>query len=152
MNSASLVLDPCVAVKWYVEEEDSAESFEFQKWVQETMGRLIVPPLFFDEITNILWKKETFRKEVFPKAAKQILWEILQLPLQVYLDRYEMLPKALEIAAETRVSVYDAVYLATTVQNQAVFVTADDRLVKKLSSTSLAPSVISLARWTYLKS
>lgn len=148
---ANLVLDPSVAVKWYVEEEDSAVSFEFQKWVQETAGRLIVPPLFFDEITNILWKKETLRKEIFPKAAKQILWEILQLPLQVYLDRQEMLPQALDIATETRISVYDAIYLATTVQNQAIFVTADNRLVQKLSSTSLAPSVISLDRWTHLK-
>lgn len=148
---ANLVLDPSVAVKWYVEEEDSAVSFEFQKWVQETAGRLIVPLLFFDEITNILWKKEMLRKEIFPKAAKQILWEILQLPLQVYLDRHEMLPQALDIATETRISVYDAIYLATTVQNQAIFVTADNRLVQKLSSTSLAPSVISLDRWTHLK-
>jgi predicted nucleic acid-binding protein len=150
-TNASLVLDPSVAVKWYVKEVDSAVSVEFQKWIQETAGRLIVPPLFFYEIANILWKKEILRKEVFPKAAKQILWEILQLPLQVYLDRHEMLPRALDIAAEMRVSVYDAIYLATTVQNQAIFVTADDRLVRKLSTTLLAPSVISLDRWTYLK-
>lgn len=150
-SSTSLVLDPSVAIKWYVNEEDSQIAVGFQKWIQETTGRLIVPPLFFDEIANVLWKKETLRKEIFPKAAKQILWEILQLPLQVYLDRHEMLPKALEIATNARISIYDAIYLATAIQNQAIFITADDRLVKKLISTPVASSVVAMDCWTQLK-
>lgn len=147
-TNTRLVLDPSVAIKWYVEEEDSAVSLEFQKWVRKTTGRLIVPPLFFDEVANILWKKETLRKEVFPKAAKEIIWEILRLPLQVYLDRHEMLPKAFDMASQEKISVYDAIYIATAIQNQAVFVTADQRLIQKLLPTPLASFIVPLNQWS----
>src|SRR5438270_718557 len=81
-----------------------------------------------------LGKKEVLRKEVLPRVSREILWEVLRLPVQVYLDRHEMLPKALEIAREGRISVYDAIYVATAIQNQAVFITADKQLVQKLAA------------------
>ncbi len=145
--SARVVLDPSVAIKWYIEEEDSAASIEFQQRVRTTAARIIVPPLFFDEVANILWKKETLRKEVFPKAAKEILWEVLRLPLHVYLDRHELLPKALDIATQQRISVYDAIYVATAIQNKAVFVTADQRLIQKLLATPLSSALASMEEW-----
>ena len=150
--AARIVIDPSVAIKWYIPEDHADLAVELKQWLLEGPHRVIVPPLFFDEMANILWKKETLRKEHSPRTSQEILWEILRLPLHVYLDRHEMLPKAVEVARAGRVSVYDAIYVATAIQNQAVFITADERLVRRLAPTSFATAVLSLENWTKLKS
>ena len=148
---SQIVLDPSVVIKWFIPEEKADAAGELKEWILTGAHRMVVPTLFFDEIANILWKKETLRKEYLPRAAKEIVWEVLRLPLHVYLDRHEMHPKALEIAGKTRVTVYDAIYLATAVQNQAIFITADIRLARQLAGTSFADFMIPLEEWEKLQ-
>jgi predicted nucleic acid-binding protein len=150
MAGTHIVLDPSVVIKWYIPEDASKTAGELKEWILGGAHRMMVPTLFFDEIANILWKKETLRKEFLPRAAKEIIWEVLRLPLHVYWDRHELHPKALEIAGKTRISVYDAIYLTTAVQNQALFITADDRLARQLAGTSFADSLIPLKEWKKL--
>ena len=151
MAVSPIVLDPSVVIKWYIPEEGAELAGKLKEWILSGPHRMVVPTLFFDEVTNILWKKENLRKECSSQAAKEILWEVLRLPLHIDLDRHELYPKALEIAGKTHVTSYDAIYLATAVQNQAVFVTADNRLVRQLIGTSLVASIIPLEDWQVLK-
>jgi predicted nucleic acid-binding protein len=151
MPTPRLVVDPSVAIKWYVPEVDSDKARALKQWSLEGSHQIIVPMLFFDEVANILWKKAALRKELQPRVAKHVLWEILRLPFQVYLDRHELHPKTLEYADLYRISAYDAVYLATAVQNNAVLVTADDRLVRRLSAIPLSRRIIALQDWTHLR-
>ncbi len=138
-------------MKWYVPEESAEVAGKLKKWILSSAHRMVVPTLFFDEITNILWKKEALLSEHLPRTTREILWEILRLPLHVYLDKHELLPKALEIAGKSRVTAYDAIYVATAIQNQAIFITADNRLIKQLAETPFASSMIPLNGWEKLK-
>jgi len=99
-----VVLDPSVVIKWYVPEENADKAMELKEWILGGAHRMIVPTLFFRRDGQHSLEKETLRNEVLPRTAREIIWEILRLPLQVYVDRHELLPKALDIARELKVT------------------------------------------------
>lgn len=126
------VLDASVAVKWFLPEADSEAA-------QQLLSRdytLLAPDLIFSEVGNILWKR-VLRGELTPEEAEIVLQTFGGIPIEIH-DSWPLMLLALEIACQTRRTVYDSLYLALAWHQSAVFVTADAKLVNSLQSSPLA--------------
>jgi len=134
------VIDSSTAVKWYVPEELSDRAVELLDRAGEMGIRLYAPDLIFPEIGNVLWKKFT-RQELGLDSVKEILALIARaFPVHITASS-SLLPAALEIAIAFNRSIYDSLYIVLAQAREAVFVTADHRLVNSLRQTPLGQTV-----------
>ena len=126
-----VVIDSSVAIKWLVEEDDSATALRLlEAW--ETGRVSPVAPAWIDvEVGNILWKKAR-RNEITHPEASEHLKDFLELEFsRVPADA--LLPAALDLALRFGTSVYDSLYLALSECESRPFVTADERLVNAVT-------------------
>jgi predicted nucleic acid-binding protein len=136
----SLVIDASIAVKWVVEEEGTAQALALRDGT-----RLLAPDLLVPECANILWKKarngELTRDEALFAARLLTSADVEFVAMRPLFERAMRLAVALDHAA------YDCVYIALALDRDCPFVTADQRLVRKLRQTKegeIARRVISL--------
>lgn len=121
----TLVIDASIAVKWVVQEHGTAEAL-----VLRQKAKLIAPELLIAECANILWKKVQ-RGELLKDEA--LLAARLLQGAEI-----ELLPTRFLFEAATRMSIeidhpaYDCLYLALALEKKCQFVTADERLLRKL--------------------
>lgn len=122
---STLVIDASIAIKWVVEEPGTAEALSLLGKAQ-----LIAPELLAAECANILWKKvrgrELSREEAL-LAARLLQGAALEL-----LPIRSLLEPAARIAIELDHPAYDCVYIALALDKDCRFVTADERLVRKV--------------------
>ncbi len=135
-----LVIDASVAVQWVVEECGTQQALMLRR-----QAKLIAPDLLIAECANILWKKvqreELSRQEAFLAARLLQAADIELLPTRSSMEA------ATRIALELDHPAYDCIYLALAIDNGCKFVTADQRLLRKLDQggqAALRARVISL--------
>ena len=123
------VVDASVAVKWVVEESGSAEALEVLECCP-----LSSPDLLIAECTNILWKKVK-RSELDQDEAIMAVRLIQQSDVEILPTR-ALMENGLKLAVELDHAAYDCIYLSLAFENDWSFVTADERLVRKLKQAS----------------
>jgi predicted nucleic acid-binding protein len=121
-----LVIDASVAVKWVVEETGTPEALALRR---ET--NLIAPELLVAECANILWKK--VQRSQLSKEEALLAARLLQGAEIELLPTRSLLGAATELAIELDHPAYDCIYLALAIANDCQFVTADERLLRKLA-------------------
>jgi predicted nucleic acid-binding protein len=121
----TLVIDASIAVKWVVEEDGTPEALALRQ-----KAKLIAPELLVAECANILWKKvqkkQLLREEALLAARLLQGAEIELLPMR------SLLEAATQFSIEIDHPAYDCLYLALAIENKCQFVTADERLLRKL--------------------
>ncbi len=127
------VVDASVGFKWIVPEGDSDKAIALQS------EELHAPDFFPVEMANAFRMSEMRGR--IPKAQTALDDLLLQLP-KLH-SAIVLLPRALEIAAQARRSVYDSLYVALAEFEQCELVTADQRLVNAIRQQF--PFVIDLA-------
>jgi predicted nucleic acid-binding protein len=120
------VIDASIAVKWVVEEPGTVEALALRRG-----ARLIAPELLVAECANILWKK--VRREELSKDEALLAARLLQSVDIELLPTRSLLDAAASIAIEMDHPAYDCVYIALAAANDCRFVTADERLLRKVS-------------------
>jgi predicted nucleic acid-binding protein len=132
----SLVLDTSVAVKWYLPEALHDEAISLLRHAEAGDVELLAPGTVQPEFFNALcWQH---RREGLPLDSVRTLWGQFALDPVVLYAPEDLMPRAAEIALQTRVIVYDALFLALAENSETVVVTADGRLLKALESTPYA--------------
>ena len=122
---STLVVDASIAVKWVVEEDGTPLALMLRR-----EAKLIAPDLLIAECANILWKK--VQRNELSKEEALLAARLLQGA------EIELLPTRSSMEAATRIAIeldhpaYDCVYLALAIHNGCKFVTADERLLRKL--------------------
>ncbi|MBE0599113.1 MAG: type II toxin-antitoxin system VapC family toxin [Desulfuromonadales bacterium] len=137
-----VVIDASVLIKAYVPEHGSEQASALLTRLAAGELDLLAPELLYPETGNILWKK-TLRQELTPAEAREIAEAIAALPLRIEPTR-ELTALALDIALETGVTVYDALYVALARIYRTSIVTADAKLVERLGGTEWARDVETL--------
>jgi len=130
------VVDASVGIKLFLLEElaDHAHTL-FSRLTGVPPSRLFVPDLFFVECTNILWKYS--RRYNYPlDNAQQNIADLISLPLHV-VSTAELVQDALSLAGRYEITAYDAVYVALGHRLGLPFITADEKLVRKLSKAGI---------------
>ena len=130
-----LVLDASVAAKWFLPragEPLAEEALALLRRHADGEIELTVPDLFWAEFGNILWKAVRMGR-IAGRAATEALTDMLRYGLPTVNGR-ELADDALAIALSTGRTVYDSMYVALAVQQESIFVTADERLVNALAT------------------
>lgn len=135
------VVDASVLVKWYIPEQLSEQAQEIMLSAIKGEVSLFAPDLILSEVGNVLWKKGR-RGELTPEEIREVADAVIQLSLVTIVSSNVLLTGALEIALSYDRTVYDSLYLALAMAEEAVFVTADQRLVNVLTYTPLVKNII----------
>ncbi|MBV9991903.1 MAG: type II toxin-antitoxin system VapC family toxin [Alphaproteobacteria bacterium] len=115
-----IVVDASVAVKWVVQEPDSAaaEALRFA-------GELIAPENWLVEAANALWKYVVRRQLSAPQAEQRLL-ELRAAPVIASAIDPDI-HSALQLAIDLNHPIYDCLYLALAIRLGTHVVTADRR-------------------------
>ena len=122
------VVDASVALKWILPEEGSPEALKLIEEHASEGSSLVVPDLLFYEITNGL----AVAVKLPLSQVEQILDWFYDLDLKVATLGRDDFKKSAKLAQEFHLSLYDASYITLAISLNAVFVTADMSLVKRL--------------------
>ncbi len=130
-----LVVDASVAFEWALPDEHAEDAAR----VLDGAHELWAPDLLLIECGNALWKRVR-RGEMTSEEAGLALDGVSEVPVRV-VPSWSLVPMALGIACDTGCTVYDSLYLALAIDQQAVLVTADRRLLAAVSDGPLARHV-----------
>ncbi len=123
-----VVVDTSALIRLFVPDGPLPEGLEAAvdaAWRGDAL--LMAPDLLLAEIGQVLRKKERagyLRKE----ESDEILAAVLALPIEV-LPHRPLLADALDLARETNLTVYDALFLALAKGRGAALISADEQLV-----------------------
>ena len=123
---SAVVIDASVAIKWVVEEDETEGALAVLRRYE-----LLSPDLVFAEYANILWKKVRL-SEITQDEAAEAAYLIRSAGIEVLPVR-RLIESALRLAIELDHPAYDCVYLALALENDCPFVTADQRLRRKVA-------------------
>lgn len=121
----TLVVDASVAIKWVVPETGTVEALELL-----SRAHLRAPELLLVECANILWKKATRSQMTAEEVG--IAARLLEGAAFEVVSTRHLLGRAAELAVAIGHPAHDCLYLAVAREQGCPFVTADERLVRKL--------------------
>lgn len=135
------IVDASVGLKWCLDEVDSDRAALLLNALLEGTAELVVPDLFFLECGNTFWKS-VVRKNIDAGTATSNLDLLLALPLRV-VPAKGLAEASLAIALESQATAYDASYVALAEREGCPLITADERLVGKVSKRPCSVKVLS---------
>ena len=128
------VLDASVAVKWELQESDSAEALSLLDDIDAGLVEVVAPNTFPVEVAHALTKAE--RRGIIPQGEASLgLTEVMTATVTLY-DSIPFLPRAVELASKKRIGVYDCLYVALAEDLGLQLITADARLVNAFQDLS----------------
>ena len=133
----TLVLDTSVAVKFYVREELHEEALIVLAAAEAGSVELVAPGTLYPEFFNALWWKHR-RGELSRDEIREAWEKLVADGVTSLYSPEDLMLRAVEIVLESGVIIYDALFLALADDMGAVFVTADDRLLKALEGTAFS--------------
>jgi predicted nucleic acid-binding protein len=123
------VIDASVAVKWYIPEPFSEQAVYYLELLKAGQAKLLAPELIVAEMGNVLWKKEVSGE--LSRGEVQLIGETLANSFPAELTGNQLLlPAALELALDLKLTLYDSLYLALAIVKKAQLVTADKKLAR----------------------
>jgi predicted nucleic acid-binding protein len=134
----SWVVDASVAVKWVIPEVLS----DLADRVRDGAEDVLAPDLLLVDVANALWRKTTAR-EISAREADGAFDLVRRSGIDLR-PAGPLLPRAMDLARRLGHPVYDCVYLALAEREEATLVTADQRLLRRLSARKLEIAVADL--------
>ena len=125
------VVDASVAAKWFLPEPYKEQAEKLLRDFIDEKVNLIASDHIVSEVGNILWKRSTLRGHISVTQASQSYAYFLALGI-VLRPSAVLAAAALKLAAEEHLTVYDALYVVLAEKDGCDFVTADEKVVKKL--------------------
>lgn len=127
--TGAVVVDASVVIKWVVPEAGTIDALALLERFSPC-----APDLVIAECANILWKKVT-RGELETGEADAAARLLEASALETRGTRH-LLGRSTTLAVSLGHPAYDCLYLALAQELDLPFVTADERLVRKLADTS----------------
>ncbi len=129
--SDSYVIDASVGIKLFVEEPDSAAADAlFSLLAESPKARFYVPDLFFPECASILWKY--VRLHGYPREDAQVALFTLQALALREVATPGLVERIFQTAIQEQITIYDASYVTLSAELGLPFITADEKLARKL--------------------
>jgi predicted nucleic acid-binding protein len=135
------VLDASIAAKWFFPETYSDRATR----LLSSRGALLAPDLIIPELANVVWKRCRLG-EISAEQANGIVRDVARMPLTI-IPSASIISAALDLAIQTRRTVYDCLYLALAIDRGCSLVTGDERFANALGAGPYARHV----RWIGLR-
>jgi len=133
----TVVVDASVAFKWVVEEEGSEAARSL------LAGELLVAPeLMIVECANALWLRVR-RRHIDRNTARTALAAIRAAPVH-YVRASAYIAAAHDLAMDLDQTIYDSLYLAVAIAEQAILVTGDRAFAAAVSRHAVYTSSVRL--------
>lgn len=119
-----LVVDACVAVKWFVRETDTDKAVGV---LEDASNSLIAPDTFRSEVVNAVLKQNRLghlADELLTRALSELDGVMPEL-----VPSKDIMPLAISIARRVRHPIYDCLYLSLAEHRKATLITADEKFV-----------------------
>jgi predicted nucleic acid-binding protein len=120
------VVDASVAAKWVVDEDHSDQAALLLE-----LEACHAPNHWLAEAVNVLWSK-VFKGDLTAADAEERATILLRAPV-AGAPVPELMPRAFAISVACTVTIYDSLYLALAEKLGIPMVTADERLIARLS-------------------
>jgi predicted nucleic acid-binding protein len=122
-----IVLDASVIAKWFLEEPKSSEALHYRDLHAQKKEIIIAPSILIYEMANLFRYKNFIEKEIVLalEALENFKIEIFNLGFKDIIE-------AILLARERDITVYDSAYLLIALNFKCKFVTADEKLYKKV--------------------
>ena len=134
------LLDTSVAVKWFVTEEDSQRATSLRRAHLWDEIQLYVPDLLLMELANALrYTGRLSEERILEDLATFSALDISIVPFSI-----DVLRSSVALSLEQDLAVYDAYFLAMAQDLGVPFITADRRMLSRLTSEDGALSLESL--------
>jgi predicted nucleic acid-binding protein len=134
------LLDTSVVVKWFVPEEDSEKVLRLRRAQEDRELQLYAPEVLLMELANALrYSSEFSAGEII--EALETLFELNILLMPFSLDALNL---AVTLSMEHDLAVYDAYFLALAQALEIPLITADRRMLSRLTAEDGALSLESL--------
>ncbi|MFP4346297.1 MAG: type II toxin-antitoxin system VapC family toxin [Anaerolineales bacterium] len=125
-----LLLDTSVVIKWFRREEILADcALDLLHGYLVGQLQVFAPSLLVYEIANVL----RYKNDLTTAQIETALQDLLDLGFEWIAPTAVVIRRAVVIARDYDTSVYDATFAATAETLGADFVTADERLVRRLA-------------------
>lgn len=134
----NLVVDASVAVKWFVEEEDT----NCACLLADGAEAIHCPHLLASEVGSALWRK-VLRGQMELGDARTGMESLARMPITWHADE-ALGADCLRLAFAHDRTVYDSMYLALAYRLNARLVTADLRFANALAATDAGSMVLRL--------
>jgi predicted nucleic acid-binding protein len=126
------VIDSSVAFKWVVAEPHADRAIRLREDFRNGIHDLLAPDIYPAEIANALLVAER-RGRISAGLYATYLGDILTTPPGLHAT-IPLLPRVAALTSSLPTSVYDCLYVALAEREACEFVTADDKLVRKLQT------------------
>jgi predicted nucleic acid-binding protein len=122
------ILDSSVIIKWFshLDEDDVEQASMLLDLLGENMAEISIPDLSIYEVGNALKHNKNFT----PEEVKNIIGRLMDMGLDVVEVTKDLISKAIGIAYEEDITVYDAIFISIADHLMTPLVTADDRQYK----------------------
>jgi predicted nucleic acid-binding protein len=124
------VLDSSVGFKWVVREADSDKALRLRDEYRSAVTHLLAPEFYPFEVAHAVTRAERQGRITTAQGAIAIGSLLRHLPELVSVLPF--LSKAYTISSQTRVGVFDCLYVALAEREGCELVTADTRLLNSL--------------------
>ena len=124
-----IVPDASIILKWVLPRENepySKQAHAISQAFYDNEIDLIVPSLWVYEVGNVLTIK-------YPEVARALLAHLVNLNIPVAHPTSKQIELAARLVARYAVTFYDASYHALAVTTGALFVTADEKFLRKVT-------------------
>lgn len=132
---STYVLDASVAAKWMLPSKGESLHAEALTWLtRHASGELvlIVPDLFWIEVTNLLWRAVRYAR--LTKSEAQSAMAGLREREFETISTANLIDAAFEIAVTYQRTVYDSLYVALAKEQQTHLITADEKLANAVAA------------------
>lgn len=128
-----VVGDASVVVKWFIEEEYSDKALELRDMHVNGEVHVAAPELLPFEVLNALRYSRLFSLEELKIAAASLS----SYGIELHSLKGKLADRAVEIAVEKGITVYDAAYVALAQELGTVLYTADEELIGKIGDLKI---------------
>ncbi|MBI2611441.1 type II toxin-antitoxin system VapC family toxin [Candidatus Gottesmanbacteria bacterium] len=118
-----VVIDASVAVKWFIEEENSSVAQNLLQKHREQKIKILAPDILVLEVLNGLYYSAHFRREDLHIIARRLFSFEIE-----YISLYEKLTSdAIKIVANYGITPYDSLFIALAEKENCPLITADTK-------------------------
>ena len=131
--SSAVVVDSSVVIKWFRRYEELREqALKLRQAYLDGQLFIHVPALLIYEVANVL----RYKADMSKSKVQQALQSLFDMGIGIEYINPKAVEKAVEIAYSYDVTIYDATFVALAWQLDISFITADQKLARKLHAIS----------------